>query len=126
MEANELRIGNYITWTLKNKKESTPTKVDLVCTDGVCIKTDVSIPINEVNPIPLTEEWLIKNLSEYIDGSEHSQYGRFIPVGVLYIQFPRFELQTAAGNYLGVTVKYVHQLQNLYFAICGEELTING
>ena len=71
-------------------------------------------------PIPLTEEWLIK-------------FG-FVRVGMLTMRLDKFTCyceEDYTDNFcLGdielfdVVPKYVHQLQNLYFALTGEELTI--
>ncbi len=52
-------------------------------------------------PIPLTEEWLVKFEQKDLD---------------LFI----LEIEV---NW-NIKIKYVHQLQNLYFALTGEELTI--
>ena len=96
--------------------------------------------INETvyNPIPLTEEWLFKfrfdKLREYNDGENIIiEYGKSIIVGdnshneKLVIIFPFNHCEI--GNYssedayiLNTTIDYVHQLQNLYFALTGEEL----
>jgi hypothetical protein len=50
MKANELRIGNYVYDTLGKVN-----KIDLEAITYV-----VKEPHNQVKPIPLTEEWLLK------------------------------------------------------------------
>ena len=38
---------------------------------------------------------------------------------------PRVRVEHPYPGMQGVTVKYLHQLQNLYFALSGEELIVN-
>tara|TARA_R110000803_G_scaffold35405_8_gene76622 strand:- start:10881 stop:11252 length:372 start_codon:yes stop_codon:yes gene_type:complete len=64
-------------------------------------------------PIPLTEEWLLR-----FDISD--DYFYHIDDGLLV-----FGIQVFPDNYYNTVLaelKYVHQLQNLYFALTGEEL----
>ena len=74
-----------------------------------------------VEPIPLTKEWLLKFGFKYKEMYYESEYltalnDCFIVVervtGFFYVDAPNNE------------IKYVHQLQNLYFALTGEELEI--
>jgi len=71
-----------------------------------------------VQPIPLTEEWLLKfgfdDLGTY-------GYGR----GNFHICLHENEFYFSINN-RKVFIKHVHQLQNLYFALTGEELTYGG
>jgi hypothetical protein len=125
MKANELRIGNYYYGDVLFPSEyNVITANDLVELD--------SDPLDDYyQPLPLTEEWLIK-------------FG-FIKVGSEWKLFPCFEVQIIAFNednyngvmfytrtihtdytpiYCGNYINYVHQLQNLYFALTNEELTM--
>lgn len=127
MNARELRIGNLVeckvfgdTYTDRfphyGKNVFT---VFSACKDFV--KIDIGfdalrkVEVHEVNPIPLTKEWLKK--FGFIDDG-YKPFGKrdflFIEnVGVAY-----------KLSLVDNTPKYVHQLQNLYFALTGEELTI--
>jgi len=131
IQANELRIGNLILDNISNKIE----KVDYLT---------IKIVINEEDiyePIPLTEEWLLKF------GFVKYQWmnGYFINTffGDLMIQLHKTEIhlfftkvsydsqgmkfygRKFINNKTSFThCKYIHQLQNLYFFLCGEELTI--
>jgi len=103
MEANELRIGNFVEY------------------NGF-VRTIVSLNLGtEVNalPIPLTEEWLLKfGFIKVLD------YPCFRLEG-LQIEFNGFDSQWGSGLLDEKTViKYVHQLQNLFFALKGKELTL--
>ncbi len=83
-------------------------------------------------PIPLTDEWLVKF------GFKIEIYTESIIATKLCNNNPDFSLLTMVGwKYFTFTTNvyngnneyckdiiYVHQLQNLYFALTGEELTI--
>lgn len=77
-------------------------------------------PVNEIYEIPLTEEWLVRfGFSEGDFGGKCFMYRSM----TIYQQHDEFRL--FAMHYTKGTLKYVHQLQNLYFAITGEVLTYN-
>ena len=124
MDANELRIGNLIQWEDDSH--------DIVKITGIYIPINVKqygyfvdyreilskenpkmnngcAMLSEFIPISLTEEWLIKlgmkrNLPIELEQDEYNN---------LFFMHKRGEIK----------VKYVHQLQNIYFDINGEELT---
>jgi len=76
----------------------------------------------DLSPIPLTEELLLK--FGFVFGNNHGFYvllednskGDYNYDNVLFV------LQYYGDD----TCKYVHQLQNIYFALTGEELQILG
>lgn len=142
MEAKELRIGNYIT-----SKSSSLDYWEVTASDIEHISDNPS----HYAPIPLTEDWLVKfgfknkpnemyiNKSQYLlqvtgeyeeDGSINRDETWFDGIGD-YSWIKEGGLKTMSvnvlcrGNYVCNCAKYVHQLQNLYFALTGEELTIN-
>jgi hypothetical protein len=119
MRAEELRIGNY-------------AQLDggIECIDVYDLLDIVSDNFIVCNPIPLTEEWLLKfGFKKDVDGS-------FAKNDISIFLDKRFKtnlyLQTNESdrkfNWFGFEckIKYVHQLQNLYFALTGEELTIKN
>ncbi len=117
IKANELRINNYVYDTLG--------KVNQI--DLEAITYIVKEPLNQVQPIPLTEEWLLKfgfdDIKE-IDNTDFKEYRLFNNYSIC-IQFPcGAEAHCYAGNY-PIAIEYIHQLQNLYFALTKKELTIN-
>ena len=121
MKANELRINN------------------LIAVKGFCVKVSKETfkhiedgKVLEAEPIPLTEQWLIK-------------FGFEIKNGVFVLDFKKstqglrgdlrsdntFSIALDEKSLLGdteslslITIQHVHQLQNLYFALTGKELTI--
>ena len=112
MKASELRIGNLV-----NYNEGGIFKVIGIHEFGIDCENEIETTYMEYEnfkPIPLTEEWLLKF------GFKNNRLGLFDCVKVgddigYHIYF--------IGKHLK-EVQYVHQLQNLYFALTGEELTI--
>ena len=115
MKANELRIGNLVYLTDKDKVWE--------ILDGHEIDECDDNPL--VQPIPLTEEWLLKF------GFEKTMSWTYVKdlVGNLKLVYYLGEKGWSIGfkSYSDFpNLKYVHQLQNLYFALTGEELTYGG
>ena len=75
--------------------------------------------LRKIEPIPLTEEWLLKFGFEKNKNSDLyfrlNNYEYFIENGIIDNGYSRMN---------EISVKYVHQLQNLYFALTGKELEI--
>ena len=114
MEAADLRIGNLIIekGAIESVEPSHFYEDDYVKNLLGC------------EPIPLTEEWLLKfgfrDISK-LDNTTFKEYRQYNKPS-LAIQFPcGSETHCYAGNY-PVAIRHVHQLQNLYFALTGEEL----
>ena len=103
MKATELRIGNYyLAFGVDLKQVETLTK------DKILI---------DFTPIPLTEEWLLKlGFYKYKGNNSDCFLNGFETACNMTMLFWK-------GNQIK-NIKYVHQLQNLYFALTGEELTI--
>lgn len=78
--------------------------------------------VNDLSPIPLTEEWLVKFGA--VKTFENWQFT--ISVGAITLHFRRSTqwYSELGGIYLGSKIQYVHQLQNLYFALTGNELEL--
>jgi hypothetical protein len=112
LSATELRIGNYVYDTLG--------KVNQI--DLEAITYIIKEPLNQVQPIPLTEEWLLKfGFYKNIDTELFEKDGFQIDLSVIKCLFylPEF------GDWYK-ELEYVHQLQNLFYCLCGEELTLNN
>jgi hypothetical protein len=73
-----------------------------------------------VKPIPLTEEWLLKFgfVKIYNCIYEIEMDGHVIEFDL------RFRKMSVYFGDILLQLKYVHELQNLYFALTSEELTI--
>ena len=105
MKANEFRIGN---------------KVDLYGTIATVTLYDFSkgLAITEGTPIPLTEEWLLKM------GFEIVWDIWFFKGFQIWQEDNNFFFELRDRGVMDRHIEYLHQLQNLYFALTNEELII--
>lgn len=124
MKASELRLGNYVRLML-NHSDYNEFAIEL---------PDFNLIANNslnhtYEPIPLTEEWMLKfgfviryfnqdetkplfwkvEKNRHIDIYPHKEHNFYFFINSIQMSTP---------------LKYVHQLQNLYFALTGEELTV--
>ena len=130
MKANELRIGNYVNCP---KDGQNPFRIDLLdfvsCGIGKFgMIYDKSVHpltwyLQDLQPIPLTEEWLLRFGFNFDNG----QY----ELGDIVFQLEKNEFQVVliaddpgCAHFVKYKYKYVHQLQNLYFALTGEEFKV--
>lgn len=129
MKANELRIGNYV-------KDSVSGEVMVVNELGenvgaVLLNRD-KYPLPDgwqMAYIPLTPEILEKagfiQISDYDpEGPTHRMNSSIGVIDVCY-GYSMVDIVQNIGRIRHNKIKYLHQLQNLYFALTGEELTIN-
>jgi hypothetical protein len=178
MKANELRVGNLV---YPNDENATPYPIIEIHEDYVvCFKAvmpwqvESNIRYDLIEPIPLTEEWLLKFGFEKMKHITHEWKDEWIidyknmglSIGVKLGNYPESnpncgcvsillpknkkvsaipkdlydkeewteEDEIRAANYkttwrkwrqpIAYFIKYVHQLQNLYFALTGTELEI--
>jgi hypothetical protein len=131
IEANELRIGNYY-YNQHGHLNQTTT---------ISKYKDLGVNHDLIQPIPLTEEWLLKFGFEMLDHakrygegfvSAHGWRAKYSIDGLRILQ-PSEKSNWAnkqnSFSIIGLSdvnlwIDYVHQLQNLYFALTNEELTI--
>ncbi len=107
MKVNELKIGN----TIKNGVIS-----GIKFTNSWYIETNEKwIELEYIEPIPLTEEWLLKFGFVYND-----TWGRYFKGHEELRKEINGFCYFLNGSWL--FVDYVHKLQNLYFALTNEEL----
>lgn len=125
IKANELRLGNWIYNGIREPFQ----------TNGETINNfDVGQAILGLfTPIPLTEEWLVKFGCETRRTNSGHAYLSFEKINPKTDYGSGFELYEDGlflcdcdGGRIGNKIEYVHQLQNLYFALTGEELTISN
>lgn len=130
MKVEELRIGNLILdW---NNKPVEVEQIQYMEPDSVLNHYSelVEYAINEIHidqykPIPLTEEWLTKfGFGKYKDeeGESLRRKGKILLNKAFRLRFS----DTNDDWYYSTAMRIetVHQLQNLYFALTGEELQI--
>jgi hypothetical protein len=118
--ANDLRIGNiyeyFVLDKLDKRKEWWETTV--------CDAKDLVYLENNPNDrdfrfIPITADWLL------INGYKQMPSGNYLqPNSGNFIWFKKDLKCSIAGEIEVNHIKYVHQLQNLYFSITGLELQL--
>ena len=132
MKASELRIGNFISSCF-------PISVVIGIDDegvidtayyehgkGVDYTSEWHSNEGSINPIPLTEEWLVK--LGYSDTNDEMYNGNIWMLGDDIHVSPVVSSTGIHGLLIYGYLKYfeyvyVHQLQNLYHSLTGEELT---
>ena len=117
MKANELRIGNWVLHVPTNKHMNVSIK-DLMLIEG-------GKYANKYEPIPLTEEWLVRFGFEKVEGNQWYNFYKLDDFKVLI----HTKDYSSMINWKDCSIEdrfnwHVHQLQNLYFALTGEELTV--
>lgn len=141
IKAAELRIGNLLHWNADHGGAGIVEVVELdkYSEFGFTAEGDARHPHDndneEIEGIPLTPEILEACGFEFHSTFEQYQIQRdlYLIVGdrfghiekwkVLHEPFNE-EWKYSAGDHRHVTIKYLHQLQNIYFALAGCELTI--
>lgn len=132
MDIKELRIGNYVDQAsycglmriacLYYDK----TYVDLI---GPYQTVSGRFDLAGIYPIELTKEWFIKMGFESIASNVPNLVESTPFDGQRQIRWDSIDglaIQTVGSGWIWrlKDIKYVHQLQNLYFALTGKELTI--
>ncbi len=153
MKTTELRIGNWVSQTEKYYNDGGLLNIVTIKKLGVYIKSVLDNTedeytfkwrLNQIYPIPLTEKWLLKFGFEKIKIEREifkkmeldivyckNDYGVFYQkdltvdydgknVSEMYYDVS-FHFRN--GNGIKTELKYIHQLQNLYFALTNKELT---
>ena len=109
MKANELRIGNRVSM-------------------GNVYTTEVTLEIikgaYKFKAIPLTEEWLLKFGVKWIDETGYGDIDGNYHFRAKKFKNGRIDIWINSILVYRNRIKHVHQLQNLYFALTGEELKI--
>jgi hypothetical protein len=124
MNANELRLGNLIWdcdentfYPIEEIKKNTQANICVIYRNGSFMSIDI-------NPIPITFKWLSKFGFIY-DDNWHWQLGinpftKDYLLDLCWIDGDEFPFYRNGF----FKIKYIHQLQNLYFTLTGEELII--
>lgn len=126
MNIRELRIGNYINGIIGDDSE-----LVLCSVTGYDPKDEFLFVTNDNNihyaefvdfePIPLTEE-RFKSLNpkfQYL-----RDFSAIYDLQGITIEFSGYGLPNPKFFISGIEIKSIHQLQNLYFALTGEELKL--
>lgn len=147
INANELRIGNYLEPLFIDKPFCIVKGIDEEFVYSDCISTDYT-GFDEFKPIILTEEWLLKcgayQLPHFtVMNTFYFDLGRNRELSIGCVGTPNLMvfIQEIEKDENGKAIKvediicvhnwdydgelYLHQLQNLYFALTQKELFYN-
>ena len=121
---NELRINNLVYYNNKHNeigiiteiKTSLIPKIDYV---GINNRIDIYYQTKHINPIPLTEDWLLK----FGFDNKHNK-DKFTIITKGKLNYEKGRTYFNSWTILEKQPDYVHELQNLYFALTGTELTL--
>ena len=105
IQANELRLGNLVNL------RGHITEIQALKSDR-CMALDDFAEYEDLEPIPLSEEWIsnLNSLGRYNCNFHNPTKRWFLMIGD--------NIDVSDG------FNHVHQLQNVYFALTNEELTI--
>lgn len=124
IKSNELRIGNYLYIPGLDRivKVRSVFKTHFTCEDkdGVCFEESFRM---NYQPIQLTEQWLLGFGFEFMTSRQGQTYYHIDGWTVLYT-YGSWYYSTSASITIGLKLQFVHQLQNRYLSLVGEELTL--
>lgn len=136
MEAHELMIGNYITQYLGMDDDGSHYKEQQIT--GIKYEySDIHIRLDQTDtwhhngnfePIPLTEDWLIKLGFKNTDTGFEMKMWRGHTMSLIIVR-NKYAIVACSGPF-GLThsahLNYIHQLQNIFYCLTGEQLTIKN
>lgn len=131
MKPNELRVGNWVNNNEEDYQITSATIAQLERGDSTAV------------PILLTEEWLLRFGLKKEEKSPSQNHGNYFSINIMdykysfayadfrkdwgfyhsYTDAPKDE-DNNRFDFISCGIKYVHQLQNLFYALSGNELEI--
>lgn len=124
IQANELRIGNYV-WD----DYGGTMIIDLITNDYVDCKKSSNLPsgrfdLSSIKYISIDGNWLTKLGFEKLKHS-NEWYVIMIYGTELSVHLSGYEICFGNGqNFIKGDFKHIHKIQNLYFALTNKELTL--
>ncbi len=127
INTKDLRIGNYVTEKKHGfNNDTNPFQIFSIYHEDNNSKIN-GLSINNFEPIKLTQEWLLKFGGNNEGGKWdfpklRGSLTKFCPI----MDSDEYCYQHSVFNLTMKNIYFVHELQNLYFAITGDELVKNG
>jgi hypothetical protein len=128
--ANELRIGNWIirksSGNHQQVREILTTRVLLDNEPPLNPRKHMTVSLLSIDPIHLSPEILEKcGGIKQPDNNGTDLYWFKKDFGIRLLNYTDPIVHILGYDRRHQNIKYIHQLQNLYFAIVGEELQVN-
>lgn len=123
IDAKELRIGNYIQLRDKHVMVGGIPNMYKLLIPG----EQYAVEVEEFDPIPLTEELLLKcGITEaYSDSKGYIYSINEVKFLRCFFDIPSFFIETKGDDDLfNMPIESLHQLQNLYFDLTGKDLEV--
>ncbi len=131
MKANEFRVTNLVL------NDGIANAIIMIGYDSVELVTPqgntITARLDLIQPIPITEEWLLRfgfSDKEYkigyigIDIKYETTITDFVLTKPAVLGVWQENYTWEHVKYRFTELQYIHQLQNLYFSLTGQELTI--
>jgi hypothetical protein len=125
MDAKELRVGNYLLQTNQIDYDTLwlvyKCYPDSVITVGKHLFTYED---DDIKPIPLTEDWLLKfGFEKNCNENYQINYNQVCGISITLPNNNAWFCNLSTLSFYEIcNCSYVHQLQNLYFTLTGKEL----
>lgn len=130
IKPNEIRINNIVIynncqWVVCSIDSPNP-RIDKRFDGKYVVEIynggSVYVPLEDLSPIPITEQILIEFGAEKINHIHGYSFYTFSKSKTNKIHLDIYDNKTLYMGYYVNHCSYVHQLQNLYLALTGEEL----
>ena len=121
MTAPELRVGNIVEYKSKALFVESINKdgINLIGSDDFFIYPVYEF--GELHPIKISKQWLLSFGFRGYDG----HYFQINDIIEIYMDRFTFEMWIGVNSNFSIHhVKYIHELQNLYYALTGKELVL--
>ncbi len=133
MKTSELRIGNYVNIRGEIKKVGAVGDHTVFTQDWEGIRGFADI---DIDPNPLTKKWLLKlgfsQIRPRYGGTRRYRLGAYYADDTKVEHRLEYEYRVEFKESLNAPytplryIQFVHELQNLYFALTGEELKVKN
>ena len=130
IDCKDLRIGNWVY-----SPEDENVIIESVKKDWCDVRTkgdgefheSYGCPTQNLEPIPLTPELLVKCGFEIVNSDVHNithAYNGYLAINTYTEGGEYWWLRYYQGG-TNINIKYLHQLQNIYYLLIGKELEID-
>lgn len=132
MVVNELRIGNYLRSLNGHIVIVTKIESHNVSVESKTLETPVITSYDYLQPIELTADIFEKNGFSVLSSDDHPLYYHEKLASTIYFEYSPPDIYSLCfSNDEGITIDvlrsimYVHELQNIFYALTGFELSLN-